>query len=448
MHKSSLAKKLRFLFLFLTAVIKKQYRMVVLGLALGVAGFFILPKIVILIPLPQREVKVGLVGQYTVNDLPEEVLNDISLGLTTVSTKGEAISALAESWQISEDGKTYTFKLKNEDIFWHDKQKFNPGDVNYNFKDVSFSVNGSTITFNLKEPYAPFPVILSKPLFRKGLIGLGQYKVKKIDHNGKFVKNILLVPVTDNSLPRKVYRFYTTEKDLKTGFDLGEVNTIANLFDLAGLATGPKVKVAKQVMKNAFLGVFFNTAKTPFSDKAFRQALSYAIPKETDDKKRAIGPINPFSWAYNPDVKPYKLDLANAKKLLESEKEGLKNLNIKIQTFPQYESTANLVRDSWKELGISSEVQITNYVPEDFDVLVLAREIPQDPDQYYFWHSTQAGNLANFKSPRIDKLLEDGRKIADKTERENIYFDFQRFLVEDSPIVFLNHPEVYTVTRE
>ncbi|MGB9637438.1 MAG: peptide-binding protein, partial [Microgenomates group bacterium] len=68
-------------------------------------------------------------------------------------------------------------------------------------------------------------------------------------------------------------------------------------------------------------------------------------------------------------------------------------------------------------------------------------------DQYSFWHSTQSNNLSGFKNFRIDKLLEDGRKTLAEEERKNIYFDFQRFLVEESPVVFLIHPTVYCVSR-
>ena len=48
---------------------------------------------------------------------------------------------------------------------------------------------------------------------------------------------------------------------------------------------------------------------------------------------------------------------------------------------------------------------------------------------------------------KIDKLLESGRKESDQEKREKIYFDFQRYLVEDAPAVFLFHPTTYTISR-
>ena len=233
--------------------------------------------------------------------------------------------------------------------------------------------------------------------------------------------------------------------DLKTGFNLGEVNQAGEIFGKDNISLGNSVKISENILNNVYMGIFFNTDKIPFSSKSFRQALAYAIPKETG-KNRALGPINPENWAYNPDVKLYKQDTVKAKSLLEKEKIDNQTI-IKISTLPQYQDVAQSISSNWQQIGINSEVNVISIIPEDYDVLLIAREIPKDPDQYYFWHSTQTGNVSNFKSPRIDKLLEDGRKTVDEEERKTLYFDFQRFLVEESPVVFLTHPITYSIIR-
>lgn len=449
----TLFKKLRFFFRFLVAVVKKRYRIVILGLFLGIIFAFFFPRLFKVLPQTRKTLKIGLIGQYTVAELPEEVLQEISYGLTRIDENGEAQPAIAETWSIDNEGKTYVFKLKEVGDVWHDGEAFTTADVNYNFKDVSFSINDGQMTFVLKEPFSPFPVILSRPLFKKGLIGLGAYRVKRIEKRGNFVKSILLTPyersniLTDkNLLPNKLYRFYNNENELKTGFNLGEIDIIKNIFNLAGLYLNPSLEITQNLMKNAYVGVFLNTSQPPFSEKTFCQALAYAIPKETG-LKRALGPFNPDSWAYNPDVKPYAQDLNHAKTLLE--KEGAKDkIKIILSTFPQYEKLANLVKENWDKIGLEVEVQIITFIPENFEVLLIGREIPRDPDQYYFWHSKQPGNLSGFENLRIDKLLEDGRKTLSAEERKNIYFDFQRFLVEESPVIFLEHPSTHTVIRQ
>lgn len=438
-------KKIRFFFHFIIAIVKKQYKIIFLGLILGISAFFILPKVYSRLPKPNDVEKIGVVGQYLINDIPLSILQEISYGLTTVSEKGEAVPALAKEWSVLDDGKTYVFKLSDKKIYWHDGKEFSSSDINYNFNDIEFSANDGTLTFKLKEPFSPLPIVLSKPLFKKGLIGLGKYKVKKIESNGKFIESISLVSNKEKGLPEKLYRFYNNENDLKIAYNLGEVDKLNNIFGLDGISLGSSAKATPTTIKDAYIGLFFNTTNPPFSNKSFRQALAYAIPKDPAPK-RVLTPLNPNSWVYNPDVKPYNQDIEHSLELLKNEVID-KNSVISIQTFPQFESIANQVRDSWKQIGVNSEVKIISFVPEDFDVLIIAREIPDDPDQYYYWHSTQAGNLSKFKNLRIDKLLEDGRRTVNAEERKDIYFDFQRFLVEESPVVFLSHPVVYNISR-
>lgn len=426
---------------------KKQRKTVIAGLIFGVFFYLLIPRLIRYLPKPGNILKIGIIGQYQTNEIPNEILQDISYGLTSISEKGEPEPLLSEGWTINDDGKTYTFNIRKEKLFWHDGKEFQTKDINYNFKDVEFSITNDVLTFKLKEAFSPFLNILSKPLFRKGLIGLGQYKVKKIVKSGKYVSSLLLAPVSSRDLPEKLYRFYNNESGLKTGFNLGEIDIINNIFTVDSLYLSRNVEIKENIMDNAYVGVFLNTANPTFSDKSFRQALAYAIPKEALPL-RALGPINPNSWSYNPDVKPYKEDLKHSQELLESEKFDKNNLKITISTMNQFESIANIVSESWKKLGINTDLQIVSAVPESFDVLIIAREISADPDQYYFWHSTQAENISAFKNPRLDKLLEDGRKILDKEERKSIYFDFQRYLIEESPVIFLTHPVVYEVTRK
>lgn len=442
----SFRKKIRFLFRFLGAIFKKQSKNIVLGIGLGIVLYFAIPLAIKYIPKPRSIVKIGMVGQFTTNEIPDVILDQISLGLTTVNEKGEILPSLAESWTATDDGKLYTFKLKSRKMFWHDNEQFLPKDVNYNFKDVTISSNGFDIEFKLKESFSPFPYIVSRPLFKKGLIGLGDSRVSKIEKNGKFIKSLTITPVTNKDLPTKIYKFYVTENDLKTAFNLGEINRIDDIFSIEGINLSKNTSIHEIVMDNVYLGLFLDTAKLPFTEKTFRQALAYAIPKDALSK-RALGPINPSSWAYNPDVKPYEQDLKKSVSLLEPEKESLPNINITISTPPQYVNQAEAVKENWKKIGVNSTVKVYSFIPQDFDALLIAREIPKEPDQYYYWHSTQEGNITGFKNPRIDKLLEDGRRTVDKEERKDFYYDFQRFLVEESPAVFLSHPVSYSIQR-
>ena len=83
---------------------------------------------------------------------------------------------------------------------------------------------------------------------------------------------------------------------------------------------------------------------------------------------------------------------------------------------------AESIKTGWEMLGITTNIRVIPELTADFTVLLVAQQIPIDPDQYNLWHSTQTGtNLTKFNRPRADKLLEDGRKTTDLKTRKAIY---------------------------
>ena len=96
----------------------------------------------------------------------------------------------------------------------------------------------------------------------------------------------------------------------------------------------------------------------------------------------------------------------------------------------------------WQELGLNAKLRVESGIPQNFQALLITQIIPQDPDQYQLWHSTQTlTNLSKYSSPRADKDLEDGRKTASEEERKEKYMDFQKVLMEDAPATFLYYPK-------
>jgi peptide/nickel transport system substrate-binding protein len=181
-------------------------------------------------------------------------------------------------------------------------------------------------------------------------------------------------------------------------------------------------------------------------NKALRQALSYAIDKTSFAGPRALGPISPGSWAYNPLVKDYAYDVARARDLVENLETELR---VNLATSPPLLGVAESIAVFWAELGVKTDVHVVSILPEEYDAFLAIYDVAHDPDQYALWHTTQTQiNISKYSNPRIDKLLEDGRVELDFEERRRLYLDFQRFLLEDAPAVFLYHPMSYTITRK
>ncbi len=440
-------QRLRFIFNLSREYFKRRYKLVLFGFIIGIIFFILSPGFFQKLPFVSQPNKLGIVGKFTINDVPLKVQLLMSQGLTKTDESGRAIPSLAESWSIEENGKKYLFFLR-QDLKWADGKKFAAQDINYNFEDVSSEIaNNTQINFILKDSFAPFPIAVSKPIFRKGFLGVGEFQVKKFEFNGKFVKTIFLKS-TIKGKKDVIIKFYPNEESAKLAIKLGEITLLENILDPKGFEEFSNLDIKPLIKKDRFVGVFFNCEKPFLEDKLFRQALAYAIDK--DKEERALGPISPNSWAYFEEVKPYEFDLSRAKTLLADSlgEQKAEEVELTIMTVPQLLDQAEKIKKNWEALGIKVDIIPFKTGETDFQVLLAIQEIPIDPDQYNLWHSTSQSNINRLKSPRIDKLLEDGRVTLDENERKMIYFDFQKYLVEEAPVVFLYYPEVFEVARK
>jgi len=394
---------------------------------------------------------IGMVGAYTIDNLPSDIINKISKGLTTIRKDGVAEASLAKSWRIEENGKKYIFYLK-ENAYFSDKENLTSDLINYGFSDVEVERPGKyTIIFKLKNAYSPFLVSVSKPIFKKGFVGVGDYRAKKLKLNGSFIESIDLVSLDKNK--RLVYQFYPTFTALKTAFVLGDVTKILGLPDVEFKNTTfyefKNARVKKDVNYRQLVTLFYNTRDENLSSKTLREALSYTIFDTFDQGERSFGPYAPFSFVAQKGLNVYSQDLDHAKLLLEKFRTEAPNANLAfvIDSLPQYRMVAENTAKAWNKLGIETKVNEVGKPPSKFQIFLGEFFLSLDPDQYVLWHSDHSNNIAGYKNLRIDKLLEDGRQTFDIEERKKIYFDFQKYLLADAPASFLFFPYTYEVSR-
>ena len=404
---------------------------------------FIIPAI---INLSAKQNHIGIEGLYTNTHLPPQLSGLISHGLTVISANDKPIlSPIVDSVDTDETNLFYTFNFK-EPLYWHNGRKFRSS-------DLSITIPGATITYpspnsltiTLKSQYSPLMSLLSQPLYyNQSLIGVGDYQVVKTTYQDGFIKTLEIVAIK-NKQDRTTYHFYPNSTDLINAFKLGEVNQLTTSI-LGDSHQWRNVKINPSVSTRQYLAIFLNTSK--LSSKTFRQSLAYATPKTSDKNQRCLGPISPISWAYNPQIKPYNYNPTRAKELMD--KDEVKQINLMI-TDRQLLSTAEIIKKSWQDiLGIQVNLSIENQKPDliNYEAILSYGTIPNDPDQYPFWHSTQtATNITHFNNSRIDKLLEEGRLNSNPVERKQIYQDFQRYLLEESPVIFLEFPTSYNISR-
>jgi peptide/nickel transport system substrate-binding protein len=434
----------------LTLAFLSRFRtLLIVGVIVGVV-IFIAMEVVIPGLFEGKHERIGLVGLYHTSDLPLDLLHLMGDGLTTIDESGVAQPALAKEWESTDNGKTWKFIL-DDTKYWQDGTKVIAGSIKYSFEDVEINIpDPHTIIFKLKDPFAPFPTVVSRPTFKKGLLGTGKWRVQRIGLSGDTIHELELL---DSNSNKRTYRFYPTEERAKIAFKLGEISKIMDLSTPEPFNSWSTTTIERKPNEHRLVGIFFNTEdKQLVSEKKMRQALAYAVNKENFGEERAISTIPPTSWAYNPQAKPYDYDPQRSKDLIKSlnlPKEQLSSLHIKLATTPLLLEIAEKIAEDWKDVGVTTTVQVASTIPDDYQAYLAMYDMPSDPDEYITWHSTQTEtNITNYKNPRVDKLLEEGRQQLDPGKRKSIYLDFQRFLLEDVPVAILYFPSTYTVTRK
>jgi len=233
-----------------------------------------------------------------------------------------------------------------------------------------------------------------------------------------------------------------------------------------------------QYLSNSFAYLGFNLLDPRFQNKRVRQAMAYAINKQEIIEgvllglgQPAVGPYKPGTWWYKADVKTYPFDPERAKALLaeagwtDTNSEGILAKNGKPFSFTIRTNQGNAVRKDTAEIiqrrlravGIDAQIHIVEWAAfintfirkRDFEAIILGWGLGLDPDQYDIWHSSKTGsdelNHISYKNPKVDALLEAGRRTFDEAKRKAIYGEFQDIMAEEQPVVFLYVPDALPV---
>lgn len=413
--------------------------------------------------------------------------------------------ALATDWTISDDGLEYTFNLR-EGVTFHDGTPFNAEAVKFNFdrmlkedhpfastgpfplafffsavKDVAV-VDDLTVKFTLNEPFAPFMSNLASPTglivspaaveqygadYGRHPVGTGPFKFEEWQSNTSVVASrndaywdgapsleaVIFRPITDANT--------RVAEILSGGIDVLLETPPDNV---AQFADDANYQVVEAVGPHVWY-VMLNAKDGPFADKRVRQAVNYAVNKESlvNDVLQgtadvSAGPIPPaFNWAYNEEVAPYPYDPEKAKKLLaEAGAEGAK------LTFIVTEGGSGMLDPVPMGTAIQADlaavgldVEIKTYEWNTFlsevnpglegkgDMAEMAW-MTSDPDTLPFLTLRTAAfpaeggfNSSYYSNPEVDALLDKARLSTDPGERGELYKQVQAITHEDAPWLFV-----------
>lgn len=416
----------------------------------------------------------------------ETIMDQVFDGLFDVDTDGSLIPDLAESYSVSEDGKTYDFKLK-KDVYFHDGKKFGAEDVLYTYDamagltskeplsskfaiiDKIDVIDDLNVRVHLKERQNGFIYLTLRPIVEKDYkdngtkpIGTGPYeflsytpgeglKLKKFedyhkkDHIAHF-ENLEVIRITD----RQTMIMALKNKDLDLA-DRISAEEADQLKDVCTVNNFPQNLV--QVMG-------LNNDLKAFQDKNVRLALNYAIDRDEIIESAAEGKATKLFSSFSPALKEYFEDLGEyyphdvekAKALLK-EAGYEKGLSFKLTVPSDYKyhmNTAELIQSQLQKVGIEVTIDpiefsswLTKvYKDRDYEATVVGFIGYLDPVQILGRYTSQnEKNYINFKSKDFDAAIANAEKSSTKEEEIKNIKKSQKILAEEAASVFIADPD-------
>lgn len=413
--------------------------------------------------------------------------------------------ALASAWTISDDGLEYTFTLR-DGVAFHDGTPFNAEAVKFNFDrmlkedhpfhstgpfPLSFffssvasvdAVDDLTVKFTLNEAYAPFMSNLASPTglivspaaveqyaadYGRHPVGTGPFKFEQWQSNTSVVisRNDAY---WDGAPPLEavIYRPITDANTRVAEMLSGGIDVLLETppDNIAQFRADAAYQVKEAVGPHVWY-VMLNAKDGPFADKRVRQAVNYAVNKESlvndvlqGTAEVSAGPIPPaFGWAYNEDLQPYPYDPDKARALLaEAGAEGAK------LTFLVTEGGSGMLDPVPMGTAIQADlaavgldVEIKTYEWNTFlaevnpglegkgDMAEMAW-MTSDPDTLPFltlrtaaWPAEGGFNSSYYSNPEVDALLDKARVSTDTAERAVHYKQMQQIAHDDAPWLFV-----------
>lgn len=458
---------------------------------------------------------------YVCDMIFEHMVND--------NAEGEYVPELAD-WTLSDDHLTYTFTLK-DGIKFSDGSPLNTEDVKFTYETMAhpdyngpraYAVNNmlgyDEFHSGSKDTFEGIKVIDEKTIsftFKDGtaapaniecfVYGIMPSDYYAFDTWEDFLtlneKPVGSGPMVFDSWEPKQFiklmkneNYWDTANAIKFGgilmSEVPEESILSalqtNQIDFAQISSSEENLEAAKAMPNIgttiFLGngytfMCFNCTRPQLADVKVRQALMYALDRESFiDAQYGAGlasvgmaPISPSSWAFpdSSDLNPYKFDIEKAGKLMDEAgwamgpdgfryKDGQKfHVNWLVYTDSSWPGTlSSMAADTWKQLGVELDIELMDFDTvssrtmdakpgeKDFDIYTMGFSLSNDPDPTGALFDDEAFvaggfNASGYKNPAAMELVKKGRAEFDTAKRAGIYKEWAKIMNQEIPHVII-----------
>ena len=401
------------------------------------------------------------------------VYQNVFEGLTRIDETGSVQPGLAESWTISEDGLTYTFKL-HDGVTFHDGSAFDAEDVKFTFDRILAAdttnahpefykpitaitvIDPLTVEFTLDQKIGRFlfdlgrgdAVIVAPESADNNAtqpIGTGPFAFTQWDKGSRVILDAYGPYWGEPAhLTKATYVFISDTATMTNALLASDIDGTNNFATdaLAVFEGNPQFKVLVGTTEGETI-LSTNNKKPPFDNLKVRQAMAHALDRQaiiegtTNGYGTPIGaPFAPHNPYYVDLTATYPHDVAAAKALLAEA--GLPNgfsATLKLPPVAYARTSGQIIASQFAEVGIKLELINVEwaqwledvYTNKDFDLTIVSHVEPFDignyanPD-YYF----------GYDNPEFQALIDKLNGTTDEAARKDLAIEAQTILAKDA----------------
>jgi peptide/nickel transport system substrate-binding protein len=410
--------------------------------------------------------------------------------LTKINSDGSVTPLLAESWTVSADQKTWTFRLR-QGVRYQNGEPFSSANVKFSFeraggekstnKDKAVFANmagiatpdPATAVITLKQPNPDFLFLMgqatavlveprSAATNATQPVGTGPYRLEN------WVKGASLTLVKWDGfrapasirISRTTFRFISDAAAQVASLLSGDVDAFPRVTAARSLGQfrgDPRFQVLVGGSRAKTI-VAMNNKKKPLDDIRVRRAIAAAIDRKAVIEGAADGFGVPIGSHYVPGAPGYvdttganPYDPAKARALLKEAGVATPlELSLKLPPTPYARQGGEVVAAQLARVGIVAKIENVEwaqwlsgvYGNRNYDLTIIAHVEPFDLGNYakdgYYW---------GYESPKFRQIFGRINATASADERLKLLGEAQRLIAQDSPNVFLYQPQLITVAN-
>lgn len=417
-----------------------------------------------------------------------EVMFNVYEGLVKPDTGGNLIPAVAAEYNISDDGKVFSFELR-ENVKFHNGDTVTVDDVVFSVSRVAglldtdsngerdsvmvdgfdevISVEASgdmSVVVTLSEPNIEFLALMTVAIIPEGVdpnqevIGTGPFKLVSRTPQESIVLNKFEeywgeAAFVDSVTLKIIENSETIVMSLKSG----ALDMATHLTDAQANELGSEFNIAEGTM-NLVQAIYLNNDVEPFDNLKVRQALSYAIDRQSvlDFLAGGRGVIvgssmyPSFTKYFSEDLADvYTTDIEKAKELLAEAgyPDGFEMTVTVPSNYLPHIDTATVIAEQYKQIGVTVNVKLVDwntwindvYFGRDYQATVVGVDAATMTARAMLerFTSDYDTNFINFSDEEYDMVFKDAAESTDDMEQIELYGRLQEILAEQAANVYI-----------